>query len=532
MLVALSVPECDEDLLNNSLSRSEIRLEAWAVDRSQNNATEPTKDLVHTVTLSAQQEPVVLVRQSEDVAEDNRLILVWEVQLALTRPRVRMVDPSISIYSVLTVSSPDDAKHNSEVLLQPFQPLESNVLESLRHVPQYVNSEAYLAVSRLDRVLPSQPKPKKHFRLEHMSPRYRIVPATVAKLTYSRVNMASSIPKIIASLNLEIIPFVELRANIQALTVTIASGYIEDLTPDLVPLDCRSRDLITFLYRLSQSSISAGASNSTPASHLPNFDVLSIQLRLQIGMSDTCHPMIHMDFTTNIDFFQALNASYGGPSQPIQRHNRPASLPLGNGGSQSQPNLSTTLQPVQPMANLGSYSGVTISFTSPDQPVRVGKPFIWRVLINNRSARSVKLAIYPLPHVPRAPSHGSAGKRHAARTSIASYRSVDGRRLREDETTTEVAQAVIDENVVYAMQHSHTAPTETDIVSLTAEVRVGALAAGQCHESEIELVAMKAGTLKVDAMRIVDLVREAEEGIGSAGVMVDIRDLPDVVAVV
>ena len=66
-------------------------------------------------------------------------------------------------------------------------------------------------------------------------------------------------------------------------------------------------------------------------------------------------------------------------------------------------------------------------------------------------------------------------------------------------------------------------------MAITAEVRVGPLGPGQCHEGAIEMVAFTAGTLRVDAIRVIDLVREAEEGVGAMGVMVDIRDLPDVV---
>jgi hypothetical protein len=531
ILVALSIPECDEQLLNSCLSRSEIRLEGWAFDRSQGGSGEPVKDLVSTVTIPAQQEPIVLARQSEDGSETSRLVLVWEAQLALSRPRVRMLDPSISIFSVFLVASASKEEDSSDDILQPFAPAEFNVLAPLSHMSTYAESEPYLAMSRLERVLPEPVKTQKQFRLEHMTPRYRIVPPAVAKLNYSRFNMASSIPKIIASLNLEIIPFVDLQATIQTLEVKIASGSIEDLTSNILPLKCRSKDIITFLYRLSQTHTQPDTTGSpSPASQLLNFDVLSIRLYLQITLSEVCHPVVRMDFNTNIDFFQALNPSYGGPSQPIQRHNRPASLPLGQSNSSAQASVSTSLQPTPPMINPNNFSGITVSFTAPDGPVKVGETFLWRVLVNNRSAKAAKLAIYPLPHMPRAQATSSSGRRHASRTSMTSYRSFDGRKPREIDAK-EAAEAVVDENIIYAIQHANSAPKQTDVVSLTAELRVGALGPGQCNESEIELVAMKAGTLRVDAMRVVDLIREAEEGIGSAGVMIDIRDLPDVVAV-
>jgi hypothetical protein len=57
------------------------------------------------------------------------------------------------------------------------------------------------------------------------------------------------------------------------------------------------------------------------------------------------------------------------------------------------------------------------------------------------------------------------------------------------------------------------------------------LAPGTCHEAERRLRALKHGPVRVEAVRVVDLVKEIEEGATAAGVMTDIRTLPDVVAV-
>lgn len=94
-----------------------------------------------------------------------------------------------------------------------------------------------------------------------------------------------------------------------------------------------------------------------------------------------------------------------------------------------------------------------------------------------------------------------------------------------------MSQAIVEENVLYAMQHSGGVPPETDLMALTAELRIGPLAPEQCYESEIQMIAFEVGTLQVDVMRIVDLVQEAEDGVGAPGVVADIRDLPDVVVV-
>jgi hypothetical protein len=236
-----------------------------------------------------------------------------------------------------------------------------------------------------------------------------------------------------------------------------------------------------------------------------------------------------MAWNANVDFFQALNPSFGGPTQPIQRNHRPSSLALahGNGRSSQSQSLSVSLQPI--FAN-GATSQVTISFTAPDLPVKVGKPFFWNVLVVNGSTKPAKLAIIPLPRIPRASSPSAhVAKRHVPKSSNASFQPGERRHVRDEGSDVDFARAVVDEYVVYAMQHSNAVPAVTDIVSLTAEIRIGLLAPGQCHESSIEMVAYKPGTLKVDAVRIIDLVKEAEEGTSAAGVILDIRDLPDVV---
>lgn len=42
------------------------------------------------------------------------------------------------------------------------------------------------------------------------------------------------------------------------------------------------------------------------------------------------------------------------------------------------------------------------------------------------------------------------------------------------------------------------------------------------------MVALRTGALRVEALRVVDLTRETEDGLG---VITDVRDLPDVIAI-
>jgi len=177
-----------------------------------------------------------------------------------------------------------------------------------------------------------------------------------------------------------------------------------------------------------------------------------------------------------------------------------------------------------------SRSGLSLSFTAPDRLAQVGTPFVWKVLVVNLSQKAAKITVIPLPRIQRQTTQAqSIARRHAPKSSTASFHPSERRHTKNGDLDHDIAQAVVDENVVYAMHSSGVVPPETDLMALTAELRIGPLGPGQCHESDIQMVAFQGGCLKVDAMRVVDLVKEAEEGSGAPGVVVDIRDLPDVV---
>jgi hypothetical protein len=540
--VLVSVPPCDEEVLKLCLSKAAIRVEAWAQDvaASSGSTGEAVKDMVAATNLALTEEPIVIAQEAEH-SQRTSLILAWSVSITLARPRVRMMDPAVSFYSVLTVTYPDASAAQTR-LLQPFEAIEKNVFDTLRLAPGQ-GPQPYLPASALTKIVPERKPTLQQSRIEHMSTRIRLVPVVGSRMTYHRSEQC-----IIGALNIEVIPYVELEVEISTIQVSIAHGTVEDLTKDLLPTKCRSRDIATFLYRLRQAlrlDTNAAASNNT--SQLSNLDMLSIRLELSITISELCRPHVCMDYTTNIDFFQALNPTYGGPNQPMQRPHRPASLPLNNTNNQqstshsqnpTQPTaLNTTLQPT---LSLSTFTGISISFTAPTTPAKIGTPFTWRLLVNNKSARAAKLAIYPLPRISKAPSSQAAGaasgKRHTSRLSITSGRSRDKQHIasQHDLERNNVAQAVIDENVLYALQHSHHSPqNQGDIIALTPELRISGLGPGQCHEGKIEFVALRAGTFSVDAVRVVDVVREAEEGIGAVGVMVDFGpgELPDIVVV-
>lgn len=518
------------------LARIDYRVEVWSFDQvpagsSNTSQLESQRDLIYSTSIKNVEDPVVLVQQEgENEQVPSHIVLLWEIELFLSRPRTRMSEPSIHIHSLVNIRQTEDEEIATEVVLTPFEAAETNVLEPLHQLPGWAGSPPYLAASRLKRVVPPVPKPNKQLRLEHMSPKYRVVPATMTRMRYTRLATPSPLPTTIASLDVDIIPFMEIDASIEEVDVTLVGGAVENFMAGMLPIACHSRDSITFLYRLhpSQSTVTSTMATPVTPSSLAHIDVLSITMQLRVKLSDTCTPLIRMEWTTNVDFFQALNPSFGAPSQPIQRRNRPSSLPLNGGtGIGITQAFDASLQPARPLSGTNN---VTVSFTAPARPVTLGKPFSWQLLIVNQSKNTIKYAIIPLTRIPRNPAPSSHfAKRHAPKSSTASFHPTERRHAREGEADVDFAQAVVDENVVYAMQHSSIVPPDTDLMALTAEIRVGPLGPNQCHEGIIEMVAFKEGTLRVDAIRVIDLAKETSEGIGAPGVMMDIRDLPDVI---
>ncbi len=68
-------------------------------------------------------------------------------------------------------------------------------------------------------------------------------------------------------------------------------------------------------------------------------------------------------------------------------------------------------------------------------------------------------------------------------------------------------------------------------MSISTDVRVGPLGSGACHEVQLKLLALKVGVLRLEAVRVVDLGREQEGGVGSGVVDVRAEELPEVLVV-
>ncbi|KAL2419689.1 hypothetical protein ABEF95_004457 [Exophiala dermatitidis] len=526
--VVLRLPAYDEVTVKSCLSRLSCKLDVWAIDdssgRGRDVQTPVPKELVFSIDGLQKDEPMVLATQS--VEDTETLTIVWEVEVSINRPKLRGAQTCVVFIPSAAVAAAQEAKDVQNADMPPFQPLDSNVLEPMRLIPGLERAPPYLPASRLERVMPVAPSSKPRLHIPQVpSRRHRIVPAVIARIHYCKSSTLSTSVTNLALLDIEIIPFIAVEATIEHVELSLRHGRVEPLTSSLLPMACRSGDCITFMYRLYQD---ADASMTLEGGvTISNIDNLSVDMRVDINLSSQCKPGVVMGWTTHVDFTQALNPAFGAPSQPIQRANRPPGLPV-NGRKMSSAMMPSTTPIPYRSHGIGVKNGLSIAFTAPDGPVQVGHAFSWKVLVMNNSPETAKIAIIPLPRIHRQASQAQFfARRHAPKSSTASFHPSERRhtKLGEDE---DIAQAVVDENVLYAMHHSSVIPPETDLMALTVELRIGPLGPGQCHESEIEMVAFQTGRLRVDAIRVVDLLQEVEQETLPSSV-VDIRDLPDIV---
>ena len=552
------------------LRNLDLRVDAWAVslqDGEEKSPVEgsPTRDLIASQPVQHSYDPVTLVHE-DNIMHNVRLQLWWEVMLTLGRPRIKSIDQSVIFVPVVTILGDSTSQaDSSNIYLEPFSKPEPNLLQGFGPLPGL--RHPFLSQSSLERLgsLPSPADNKIRVRSEASEP----IPAraaTLIRLKYSKMNTMQPEPMTVASLDLEVLPIDSIRGEIERIEASLVNGIAMPLMSDLIPLPFKSRDSMTFLYHL-QSALQSGTSTPvkpTDANHQSppalNIDMLSIQIHMRLFLSTTTTAIIQTSWTTSIDFTQALNPAFGAPSQALQRTNRPTSLnfaPYSNATKpQGRDRADTTITvKTRPTSTLlqhqmipssiprqSTTSILSISFTAPDTPAIVGKPFSWQVLVVNNSPKPIKLAIVPLPRIPRPTNTNQQfAKRHAPKASnstlpanlTGSISEISKNHTRHIKGGS-IAKAVVEDHVLYALHHqaplagAAAIPAEADIISLTAELRVGPLGVGQCHEAEIRFVAYKSGLFNMDAIRVVDL---AGEGEGKVGAINDIRDLPEVYVV-
>ena len=293
---------------------------------------------------------------------------------------------------------------------------------------------------------------------------FRGLPAISSRVRYSKSNGRAGSFSILACLDIETGAFSDEDISISHVNMQLSEGSAEDMgkgfAPSL-PLTCRPKDNPTFLFHLTPSDPNLDISNQSLAK------TVLVTVHATVLVSETCRPSIEMRWKTGIDFSIALNPLYGAPGASMQRPNRPSSLqrtsttadddilPMSTRDGAASPEYRTSEQ--QQRVGSAIDFGISTSFTAP-KFVKVGQSFMWDVLVLNRSSRPCQLALTVIPNRRK----GFAGT-HSSKSSSSSVKA---------RKEGELADAVIDENILYAMQRNmgHDAP---QVISLSTDTRIG-----------------------------------------------------------
>ena len=338
-----------------------------------------------------------------------------------------------------------------------------NLLESLKDEPGLNGVQPRLPALRLSRINTTPSGLDSSDRALRITgqPTFRTMPAITARVRYSKAGNLAGKNMVVASLDIETASFFDDVVSLQHIEMRLTEGTTEYLGNGLnpmLPMKCRPRDYVTFLFRLLPND-SEPDETSVPSNSRP----LDISIDATVLASKTSQPRIEMRWRTSVDFSTSLNPDFGAPNQPLQRNKRPANILM----SQAGPDEIGTPGPGQGRSEKdatrreqsasNNNMGITITFTAPSE-VYVGEPFDLDVFVVNRSNKPRKLALLVVPKRKRPEM-----KTHLSRPSVSS---TGGRK------DTGIADAVMDDNLLYALQRNAT-KEEMRIVSLSNDTIVG-----------------------------------------------------------
>ncbi|EPE05581.1 hypothetical protein F503_02320 [Ophiostoma piceae UAMH 11346] len=454
--------------------------------------------------------------------------------------------------------------------LRSREPSGLNLLESFGGDPALAGVWPRLSAQRVSRVAPAttsafprfQPRPLRGLK----SIDFRIFPAVHTRVRFARPNAVPTNPAVVAMLEVDFTPFFECEAVMSGIEVSLPSGTVTDLNTAeglALPLYCVARDHFTFLYRLTPLEYDV----SRPLHHQNHPGKmlaggggaatrdLDITIKIKVLVKPgVCTPVLKMSWATSLDFTLPVNPGFGTalmPQSSLQRSHRPSQLSIDGMSSFTAPSVSRpdALPSLEAAAARSKETtipdfGITMTLTAPPHKVYAGEEFTWTVFVVNRASQAGggpgapsmlmlpggpgagpqhhaarKLALIAIPkrrrndvRVIRPPST-AGGQRHSHHLKTAAQAGGHG----GNDVTEPVADAVLDENVVHAMQRSSLVDS-TDVVCLSsADTRVGPLAPNACHVVELRFVALRAGVVGVEAIRVIDLGSQEH---------VDVHELP------
>lgn len=504
-------PQIEDNTFKSYLSRLAINLETYAISTASNIEPSeanlpPAKELIYSETIKDSYEPIIL---SPKEGANPHIYVIWKVDVFICRPRGRLQKPAIYFAPAASLKPPERVKKAvlADEYLPSKVPTALNLLQQFDSDPALAGTHPRLSALRISRVAPTAPIAKELTRPVRNGLRrlFKAAPAVIWRIRYSRWQSSLKDIGLIASLNVEIAHVTSCSVAIQEVELSLQGGRVEPYTNSLGSGDslvCKPGDQLTFLYKLVPD-LGIGISLNSPSAY-----PLDLRIVGEALASENCRPKISIEWRTSVDFSVGSNTSFGRVAQLLGRPSNQPVVPAGQRTKLPGPD-SLPLHDELKLQEEVESDDISISFTISGPPqVKVGDMFQWDVFIVNRSDRARKLAILIIPKQRRTDL-----ERHQAQPLISS---AGGRREDKDDL---LATAVLDDNIVYAKQkNAKLEPAE--LISLTTDVRIGHISPGACYTAELKFLALSAGVLSVDALRVVDLATQEAT---------DISDLPSVV---
>lgn len=499
----------------------------------------PSTEVIYDEEVQDIGSPLAIIHGGGDGEENDKMrttYTIWKVAPFLMRPRMRLFGPSV-VFSATGSLKPDkeSSSERQNGYMESGVPSGINLLESFGNDSMLGGIKPRLSAMRVSSVAPVTQTKDSYPTLRSLpNLSQKIYPAIHTRVRFARPNTVPPSAGMIALLEIDFTPYFDCEISVNKITLSIPEGQVEDLNnaPGLsLPLSCVAHDHVTFMYHLAPQESDIATKN--PAREL----AITIECTALVRPGE-CIPKLSMAWTTALDFTLPVNPGFGsGVPKPFHRAHRPSQISIDGASfvppSVSRPDSLLGLEAAAKRATEATIPdyGITMTFTAPEGPIYPGDEFVWTVFVVNRTttaaqaqlassnpiaaaaAAARKLALLVIPRrrrndsrVLRPPSTAGIGAKRKSVTTIGG----------DDNPEQQIADAVLDENIVHAMQRSSLVDS-TEVVCLSADVRVGPLAPNACHVVELRFLALKEGIVGVECVRVVDLGSQEH---------VDVRELP------
>lgn len=394
-------------------------------------------------------------------------------------------------------------------------PTALNLLQAFENDPALAGVHPRLSAMRISKITPNAPVVKEMVRPIRNGQRllFRVLPALIWRMRYSRVATSVSDLSLLASMDLEIAQFATHNVQIKNVSLRLNSGKVHAIASAAdATMVHRPGDQLTYTYKIEPD---LGADGTPALGSTGHF--LTLKISAIVFISEACQPSIAIEWKTPVDFIGEQNPS---AIKAASRLSKRTSQAFKTTNSDALP--ATDTQTESGLEAQGHHINITLTVSGPPK-VHVGETFTWDVFIVNRSDKTRKLAILVIAKRKRdiegRPLSSSKASVHGAEKEL-------------------LAPAVVDDNTVYAKQKSLSQET-AELICLTTDIRLGSerlntpdgiqstdlnrsLPPGSCYTSNLKFLALSAGVLAVDSVRVIDLATNET---------VDVRNLPSIIAV-